>query len=562
MNYAIQILAEAERPEIPVEGFPRRRRDIEVRPGEEGGPKLRFQGEGLVAHQFPANTSKTPVEISRWQQELVEEGLERERRTYRGRTVAMLRRYMRHSIETGRLPSLLGREIFRAKVTSYTVVTFEDRVIFVHDMEKCLDRLDEFSRQLIARHILQEHDQEATGRLLQCDERTVRTYVPIVLDVLSEILMEVGLMKRLGEAPQNSCQGGKNGPFSASDCEGGKYKGNNILAESIEAGLCSEDGEDDEPSWWDDEALLMAVDLGYDEGGCGDTLLVSVQAGIVQKAKKLKTSWKADLNKAKIPFFHSVDYSNFDGGQFRGMSRQSRQELLSSLTGHIRKRLLFGMTAKVTLSYYNAEATPHIRSVWGTAYSFAIQMLMLITHEIMEKQNLGIDINVLIEDGHANSEQMLQILGRIKKAYKTRPSEIPFNILNHGLGSKKDHPILQAADMLAYSDWQRLQQKNREIYDALHVKGSRYRAGYVDLDKQLVGEALGIAKRSDIAKALLSTAWFYENKADPNDPRTKKGLNETQQRIREFRQKYEKADDGITQRNEVNTGSGEDDKAT
>ena len=71
----------------------------------------------------------------------------------------MLRRYMRYSIETGRLPSLLGREFFRAKVTSYTVVTFEDRVIFVHDMEKCLDRLDEFSRQLIARHILQEHDQ-------------------------------------------------------------------------------------------------------------------------------------------------------------------------------------------------------------------------------------------------------------------------------------------------------------------------------------------------------------------------------------------------------------------
>ena len=77
----------------------------------------------------------------------------------------MLRRYMRYSIETGRLPSMLGREFFRAKVTSYTVVTFEDRVIFVHDMEKCLERLDEFSRQLIARHILQEHDQAATGRL-------------------------------------------------------------------------------------------------------------------------------------------------------------------------------------------------------------------------------------------------------------------------------------------------------------------------------------------------------------------------------------------------------------
>jgi DNA-directed RNA polymerase specialized sigma24 family protein len=137
------------------------------------------------------------------------EDRERERRTYHGRTVAMLRRYMRYSIETGRLPSLLGREFFRAKVTSYTVVTFEDRVIFVHDMEKCLARLDEFSRQLIARHILQEHDQEATGKLLGCTERTVRTYVPVVLDLLSEILVEVGLMEPLGSRRTNCCQEGE-----------------------------------------------------------------------------------------------------------------------------------------------------------------------------------------------------------------------------------------------------------------------------------------------------------------------------------------------------------------
>ncbi len=136
--------------------------------------------DNLPAHQFPA-TVEEPPEIVRqtWhERQAAAEDRERDRRTYRGRAVAMLPRYMRYSIETGRLPSLLGREFFRAKVTSYTVVTFEDRVIFVHDMEKCLDRLDEFSRQIIARHILQEHDQEATRRLLGCTERTVRTYVP------------------------------------------------------------------------------------------------------------------------------------------------------------------------------------------------------------------------------------------------------------------------------------------------------------------------------------------------------------------------------------------------
>jgi hypothetical protein len=147
---------------------------------------------------------------------------ERARRIYRGRTVAMLRRYMRYSIETGRLPSLLGREFFRAKVSAYTVVTFEDRVIFVHDMERCLEKLDEFSRQLIARHILQEHDQAATGRLLNCTERTVRTWMPIALDLLSEILVDVGLLEDLGTKSKKSCQGGKTGEIFVSHCEHGK----------------------------------------------------------------------------------------------------------------------------------------------------------------------------------------------------------------------------------------------------------------------------------------------------------------------------------------------------
>ncbi len=165
---------------------------------------------------------QNPAEADPWWVEDPEEA--RRRRVYRGRTVGMLRRYMRYSMETGRLPSLLGREFFRAKVTSYTVVTFEDRVIFVHDMEICLARLDEFSRQLIARHILQEHDRWATAKLLHCNEKTVRRLTPLVLDTLSEILLEVGLMDRLDSDAKKSCQGGLEDEKSASDCEESENK--------------------------------------------------------------------------------------------------------------------------------------------------------------------------------------------------------------------------------------------------------------------------------------------------------------------------------------------------
>src|SRR5579864_1098219 len=122
------IAAEAERPKVEADaGFPRRTRHLEEQEWTPRGPV-----EATAPNLSPAIEEPEPS-TSFQQRKREEEDRERERRTYRGRTVAMLRRYMRYSIETGRLPSLLGREFFRAKVTSYTVVTFEDRVIFVHD---------------------------------------------------------------------------------------------------------------------------------------------------------------------------------------------------------------------------------------------------------------------------------------------------------------------------------------------------------------------------------------------------------------------------------------------
>ncbi|HLZ40319.1 MAG TPA: sigma factor-like helix-turn-helix DNA-binding protein [Candidatus Sulfotelmatobacter sp.] len=131
----------------------------------------------------------------------------------------MLRRYMRYSMETGRLPSLLGREFFRSKVTSYTVVTFEDRVIFVHDMEKCLERLDEFSRAVLARIVLQEYGHEEAARLLGCRRMTVHRKLLEALDALSDILLELDLLESLSPKRKKPCQGGFKSQKFVSGCE-------------------------------------------------------------------------------------------------------------------------------------------------------------------------------------------------------------------------------------------------------------------------------------------------------------------------------------------------------
>src|SRR5246127_121095 len=147
---------------------------------------------------------------------------ERERRIYRARTVTMLRRYMRYSIETGRLPSLLGREFFRSRITKYQMATFEDRVIFVHDMERCLEQLDDFGRQVLGRIVLQEYGQEDAARLLGCTRMTVHRKLLESLDQLSDILISVDLLDVLRPGCGKSCQGGKEDDFLLSSCEDGE----------------------------------------------------------------------------------------------------------------------------------------------------------------------------------------------------------------------------------------------------------------------------------------------------------------------------------------------------
>lgn len=132
---------------------------------------------------------------------------------YRERTVGLLKRYCRLSVEVGRLPSLLGREFFRSRVTSYHMSTFEDVVIFVHDVERSLEKLDRFEQRIIALIVLEEYSQEEVARILQCTDRTVRRHFADAVDRLTELFLRGGILKAI-EKPQippveKTCQEGE-----------------------------------------------------------------------------------------------------------------------------------------------------------------------------------------------------------------------------------------------------------------------------------------------------------------------------------------------------------------
>jgi hypothetical protein len=120
---------------------------------------------------------------------------------YRRYTEAILRRYTVMSLEAGRVPSLLGRELFRGKVTNYRVSGFDDVVIFVHDVSQCLSRIATEHREIIERLALQQHSLEETSELLSIHRSSIVRRYMIALDLLSQVFLDAGMMECL-----KSCQ--------------------------------------------------------------------------------------------------------------------------------------------------------------------------------------------------------------------------------------------------------------------------------------------------------------------------------------------------------------------
>lgn len=134
------------------------------------------------------------VRISDWNEVEKEEGVMQQ---YRGRTIALLLKYFRMSVELGHLPSLFGREFFRSNVSSYATHSFEDSAIFVLDMERVLAKLSIESQEILARIVFQQYTYDEAATLLGIGRRTLVRKVAVALDSCTRVLLDGGLMERV-----------------------------------------------------------------------------------------------------------------------------------------------------------------------------------------------------------------------------------------------------------------------------------------------------------------------------------------------------------------------------
>jgi DNA-directed RNA polymerase specialized sigma24 family protein len=97
-------------------------------------------------------------------------------------------------MQIGRAPSVLGDPVSRGWASSRPIRTFEDAVIFVLDVENCLDRLNSLDRQMLSRIVLQEYTQAEAATLLGMSVRTIAYKFPQAIDRLTSRLLDAGLL--------------------------------------------------------------------------------------------------------------------------------------------------------------------------------------------------------------------------------------------------------------------------------------------------------------------------------------------------------------------------------
>ncbi|HVT98813.1 MAG TPA: hypothetical protein VHE33_15015 [Acidobacteriaceae bacterium] len=114
---------------------------------------------------------------------------------YRKHTLALLRHYLDLSMKTNRASSVLDRVILRGRVSSYRLRTFEDGIIFVLDVEKCLQQLDRLSRKVVFLIALQDYSVPETAWLTGESLRSAARIYGEAMNRLTAKFLQLGLLK-------------------------------------------------------------------------------------------------------------------------------------------------------------------------------------------------------------------------------------------------------------------------------------------------------------------------------------------------------------------------------
>ena len=115
---------------------------------------------------------------------------------YRGQTLAIVRHFFEISCQLGRLPSILGREFFRAKVSHQGIPSFKDQALFTHDVERALQKLGDEAMEVITLVGLYDLSHQEAAEMLHRSEGCISQRYAEAVAQLTQIFLDTGLVSR------------------------------------------------------------------------------------------------------------------------------------------------------------------------------------------------------------------------------------------------------------------------------------------------------------------------------------------------------------------------------
>jgi hypothetical protein len=115
---------------------------------------------------------------------------------YRGQTLAIVRHFFEISCQFGRLPSILGREFFRAKVSHHAIPSFEDQALFAHDVQQSLMKLDDDDMEVLTLVGLYDVTYQEAAAILHRSEGCISVRYADAIARLTQIFLDAGVLRR------------------------------------------------------------------------------------------------------------------------------------------------------------------------------------------------------------------------------------------------------------------------------------------------------------------------------------------------------------------------------
>ena len=182
------------------------------------------------------------------------------------------------------------------------------------------------------------------------------------------------------------------------------------------------------------------IEAYFDESEQKDgTFSVAGYCYFPPKAKKLVKKWEQILE-GRI--FHATDM-NSNWGEFEGLDKESSSKMYKDLIATLVEHAEFG----IAMSVNPREVTAKWPKLDGfrTAYAICCYMVIGRISAFLDDQGIKSRVAYIFESGHKHQNETERVMNSIKLREG-------FHYLSHSFASKKDAPLLQTADLLAW-EW-------------------------------------------------------------------------------------------------------------